>query len=245
MSGDDSLVVSWSNVVNNDYVILQTQLQTQQPFTEVNNHAHDSTAYYSMKSQPGLTWQIGEDIVVRAQFANASSLQNTTDTTFRAVSDRWPVFGISVDVGTVGSTASTPVVWTLGVVRTQSVQYKGLSGLVEQRSAYYWSNFSSPTDVVRLLPLSVAVASADVMSKVNFFLNDFSRAVSAANAMDASIRSAGSQISGDYADLLTLSLRQVMSAVEITVTKGSDNQWNTSDVKSFMKNMGSVGSSGG
>ncbi len=95
-----------------------------------------------------MTWQIGQDILNRGIFTNNSQLQNTTDNQFRAVSDNWPVFSIAVDVGSVGSTPSNPVIWALGVVRNPSVQYIGSDATPKQRSAYYWSNFSTPVDVV-------------------------------------------------------------------------------------------------
>lgn len=63
--------------------------------------------------------------------------------------------------------------------------------------------------------------------------------------MDTQIETAGQQFSSQYADLLTLTLRQVMSSTEITISQTADGNWNTSDVKSFMKNMGGIGSGNG
>lgn len=148
ISGNDNLEVTWSSSITNDHVILLTQLQSQEPFTDVSDHAHDSTAYYCMSAVSGMTWQIGQDIINRGIFTNNSQLKNTSDTQFRAVSDNWPVFGIAVDVGSVGSAPSTPLVWAIGVVRNSSVQYSGSSAIPTQRSAYYWSNFSNAIDVV-------------------------------------------------------------------------------------------------
>ena len=51
-------------------------------------------------------------------------------------------------------------------------------------------------------------------------------------------------ISPNQANLAALSLRQVLASVDITITRGSDNNWNTTDVKLFMKNIGSVGGGG-
>jgi hypothetical protein len=36
-----------------------------------------------------MTWQIGEDNVVRSQFKENKALANDQDTQFRAVGDRW------------------------------------------------------------------------------------------------------------------------------------------------------------
>lgn len=68
-------------------------------------------------------------------------------------------------------------------------------------------------------------------------LDDFARAQTAAAALDAQITAAGSSYSSQYADILALSARQAMGAMDITIS-GTD----TSDVKIFMKNLGSVGS---
>ncbi|KLO17752.1 DUF1793-domain-containing protein [Schizopora paradoxa] len=228
ISGDDNREVIWTSDVNNDRVILSTQLQTESPFTDFSDHAHDSTAYYCMKAVSGLTWRIGADVQDRGIFTNTSQLTNTTDPNFRPVSDSWPVFGIAVDVGSVGSTPSSPVIWGIGVVRNQSVQYLGSDATTKQRSAYYWANFTTAVDVAE------------------FFLNDFDRAVSAANEMDAKILSdAGGQNIPQFANLLSLSLRQAMASSEITISKDSSGNWNTSDVMTFMKNMGSAGNQGG
>ena len=45
------------------------------------------------------------------------------------------------------------------------------------------------------------------------------------------------QISDNYADLVTLAARQAL-AVDITMSKDSQGQWNTSDVMTFMKDVG-------
>ena len=81
--------------------------------------------------------------------------------------------------------------------------------------------------------------------KTKFVLDDFPRAQSAAIALDAQIRADGQSISSDYADLLALTARQAMGAMEITIPLGSSSSWDTSDVKIFMKNMGSIGSDDG
>ena len=45
------------------------------------------------------------------------------------------------------------------------------------------------------------------------------------------------QISDNYADLVALAARQAL-AVDITVSKDSAGQWNTSDIMTFMKDVG-------
>ena len=65
-------------------------------------------------------------------------------------------------------------------------------------------------------------------------------------ALDAQIAADGGKYSSAYADILALALRQAMSASsDITLVRSADGSWNMSDVKTFMKNMGAVGTSNG
>lgn len=79
-------------------------------------------------------------------------------------------------------------------------------------------------------------------SQAKAFLNDFPRAQSAATAFDSMLAGAGQQYSQQYADLLALSVRQLMGSMDITVSRAGNGGWNISDVKVFMKNMGGIGS---
>ena len=91
-------------------------------------------------------------MVVRAQFINNGRLTNGQDTNFRAVSNDWPVFGLSHDLGAVGSTLTAPVVFSVGHVRDPALQYIVAKDALQTRSLYFWSQFSCASAVVR--PLS-------------------------------------------------------------------------------------------
>lgn len=80
--------------------------------------------------------------------------------------------------------------------------------------------------------------------KIEFFVNDYGNALNTANAVDAKIQSDGSVISSNYAELVALSLRQALGSMDITITRGSNKNWNTTNLKIFMKNTGSVGGGG-
>ena len=54
---------------------------------------------------------------------------------------------ISVDLGSIQSTAE-PIVWVVGVVRDPVVQYTNAEGQREERSAYYWLNYTTIHDAV-------------------------------------------------------------------------------------------------
>ncbi|TDL28033.1 DUF1793-domain-containing protein [Rickenella mellea] len=225
LSGDRSMICNWTANTNSDYISLQTQLQSPIPFAEIADQALDATAYLSMSKQASSTWQIGRDVDVRGQFNTSGVLLQTQDSNFRAIADNFPVFGISVDLGTITKTFSSNV-WLLGLLRDPVVQYSNGEGNNELRSPYFWSQY--PT----------------AQAAISFLLNDFTRARDAGNAMDAKILGDAQKISSPYADMVTLSARQALSAVDITLKKENNGSWNTSDVKAFFKNMGGVGGPG-
>jgi hypothetical protein len=66
-------------------------------------------------------------------------------------------------------------------------------------------------------------------------MNDYSSALSTAEAFDTKLQTDASAISSDYADVVALSVRQAFGAMEITVSSDGDNSWNSSDVLVFLK----------
>ncbi|KDQ64628.1 hypothetical protein JAAARDRAFT_201939 [Jaapia argillacea MUCL 33604] len=222
ISGDDSLTANWTTTTGS-VLTHQVQLETQSLFTEVSDHIQQGSAYYSTLNTNNVTYQTGQDIVVRAQFINNGELTNTQDTNFRAVSNDWPVFGFAHDLGTVTTTSSAPVVVSVGHVRDPAIEYIVAGGGYQNRSLYFWSQY--PT----------------VASAISFFLGDYANALSRANAFDSKIDSDASEISSDYASIVALSVRQAFGATEITISKNSDGTWNTSDVLMFMKEISSDG----
>lgn len=72
-------------------------------------------------------------------------------------------------------------------------------------------------------------------------MNDFDNALASASAFDAQLLSAANKYSSEYADLVSLTARQVLSALEFTVPKGSSN---SSVVKAFVKDFDDLASGG-
>ena len=73
---------------------------------------------------------------------------------------------------------------------------------------------------------------------MNAFLQDYDNAISRAHAFEASLVTNASAVSSHYADLVSLTARQVMASVELTVGGSGPSDWNTSDVKMYMKDIG-------
>ena len=98
----------------------------------------------------GVTYQTGQDVVVRTQFVSKATLLNTQDASFRGVSDKWPVFAMAADLGEVTG-PSEPVVFSVGHVRDPAIQYIKPDGTLQNRSLLFWSEFDNIGDAVSCL----------------------------------------------------------------------------------------------
>ena len=76
------------------------------------------------------------------------------------------------------------------------------------------------------------------MVQIEKFLDDFPNALTRAEALDTALENNATAISSHYADLVALTARQTIGATELTVGVASDGTFNLSDVKMFMKNVG-------
>lgn len=151
----------------------------------------------------------------------------------------WVDLGFSYNFGSVSST-SEPAVFALGVVRDPVVQYTNGDVQTVERSAYYWSKFSNIHDVVSPFLIRRVCTAIYRSSQIDDVLDNFEGAVTNAANLDNKILSAARGISSNYADILSLATRQAFGALEYTLLKGGGD-FNTSDVKAFMKNMGDIG----
>ncbi|KAF7966198.1 hypothetical protein HWV62_39706 [Athelia sp. TMB] len=223
VSGDRTLTANWSTTTTSSILTHQAQLESQTVYGEVNDQIQQGSVYYSVSSTSATTYQTGQDVVVRGQFISNGALANTQDTAFRAIQDDWPVFAFARDLGTVSSTASTPMVVSIGYVRDPAVEYIIAGGSYQPRSLYFWSKYST------------------VSAAITAFINNHSTALSTAKTFDAKVVSDATKISSTYASLVELSIRQAIGAIEITISKTSSGAWNTADVIVFMKEISSDG----
>ncbi|EIW82090.1 DUF1793-domain-containing protein [Coniophora puteana RWD-64-598 SS2] len=222
-SGDLSQAVNWTSTTSGDVWTHQVMPEDQQIYGEYDDHTQYGAAYYSTQSSTGATYQTGEDTVVRAQFINNGVLANTEDTNFRAVSDDWPVFAFAHDLGTVGTTATAEVLYTVGHVRDPAIQYIVAGDNFQGRSIYMWTQYSTVADAI------------------SDFVGSYSTALSDANTFDAKVKSDATAISDNYYAIVALSVRQAFGATELTTSKASDGSWNTTDILMFLKEISSDG----
>ncbi|KIY46672.1 DUF1793-domain-containing protein [Fistulina hepatica ATCC 64428] len=221
VTGDNSLTANWTTTTGDIYTY-QVQLEDQTVFGEISDHIQQGSAYYSTASVDGITYQTGEDTVVRAQFLNNGVLENSEDTDFRAVEDDWPVFAFAHDLGDV-TESSEPIVVSVGLLRDPVVEYIIANDAIQDRSLYLWSEYSSSQEIIAA------------------FLSDYSDALTRAEALDAQLYADASAISSDYAAVCALSVRQAFAATEMTISRADDGSWNTSDILVFLKEISSDG----
>ena len=200
-SGDDSQLITWAparvNYAGGALQAWTVSLQNQQPLTEQDQLAAWGSMVWATPSSAALTYQSGQDIVVRAQFVNSGKLTNGNDTSYRAISDNWPVFGFSVDLGQVNAKTVTAEV-SIGQVRTPAVSYLG-----QNLQPLWTSHFASWQDML------------------GFFHADLPAARRRADILDAKITSDARSTGGKpYAGLCAIALRQAYGGTELVAGPG-------------------------
>ena len=146
VAGDHSSVAQWDYGTTSDGIAYhQVYRQTQLLFSETNQQADWGYWYWSTQSVSGLTYQSGQDVIVRGAFMSNGTLPNTQDTDYRPINDAWPVFGYSVSLGSVVGPVST--LYTLGLTQEEAIQFDGETGIVPVTSLWT-SYFSNELDAV-------------------------------------------------------------------------------------------------
>ena len=95
---DSSQLFSYS--VDNGVASHRSWRQTQSEFNAdyADDAAHWGYWYWSTEASTLMTYQSGQDVVVRGNFLNNGVLPNTQDSSYRAISDSWPVFAFGMVV---------------------------------------------------------------------------------------------------------------------------------------------------
>jgi hypothetical protein len=146
-----------------------------------------------------LTWQSGQDIIVRGNFMSNGRLPSTADPSFRPIQQDWPVFGFAKKLGSVGATP-VATLFTIGLAQQQAVQFVGNNGLVQLASLWtsYWTNGTGA---------------------LSFFHNDYSNMNYISTALDNQIASDSTAAAGqNYLTITSLALRQAFGAFELVGT---------------------------
>jgi hypothetical protein len=191
-SGDVSQQITWAPVTTGSLRAWTVQLANQQPLVEQNQQAAWGTMVWATPDGMNLSYQSGQDVVVRPQFVSNGKLANTNDTDYRAIDDNWPVFAFAADLGSLGSQPTT-VPLSIGLVRTPAVSYLG-----QNLQPLWTTKFSTWQDML------------------SFFHSDLGAARRRASALDAKIIGAAVKAGGiAYAGLCAIALRQAYGGTEL------------------------------
>jgi hypothetical protein len=172
--------------------------QIQQVFSENSDQALWGDLYYTTANVANLTFQNGQDSVVRGQFINNGVLANTQDTDYRAINNDWPVFAFANDLGSVTATAKSTL-FTIGLLQKQAIQFEGATN---QTLNAYWTNYFSTNQAA-----------------ISFFYSDYKQAGTLCDAIDQKVQADSVAAAGqDYATITTLSVRQAYGALQLVGT---------------------------
>jgi hypothetical protein len=168
---------------------------------EFGDQASWGTLVLAAPNATGLTWQLGQDTVVRGASAGQGVLNNTSDTAQpRAINDRWPVLGLNQNLGTVTPRfPSAQFTVAIGHVRTPALSYLGTQ--LNPWWTHYWSSWPAMLD---------------------WFVADHAAALTSAVALDQRIHDDAANAGGEhYAAICALALRQAAGGTELVDRGGA------------------------
>jgi Domain of unknown function (DUF4965)/Domain of unknown function (DUF5127)/Domain of unknown function (DUF1793)/Domain of unknown function (DUF4964) len=203
--GDSNALIGWSQERTAKTVALTCTPSSPGVLQEDGDQASWGTVVLASPSATGLSWQIGQDIVVRGASAGQGVLGDVSDPGQpRAIDDDWPVLGLNRNLGTVTSTRPSALFQVVvGHVRRPAVSYLGTD--LEPWWTTYWGSWQHMLD---------------------WFVDDCSGALSSAIALDRRIRrdattAVGGGTGEHYAELCALALRQAVGGTELVDRDGA------------------------
>lgn len=78
---------------------------------------------------------------------NNGYLADTSETSYRAINDDYPVFAFSVDLGDVTTTAKSTL-FTVGLIQKEVIQFEGGLNTTSQLPGYWTNYFNSNEEAV-------------------------------------------------------------------------------------------------
>jgi len=205
VTGDSDASITWSktNIIFEDAPKLQTwriQRKEELSFTEVEDRAEWGRLLFSGPTDA--SHECGASHTLRTEFAKTGTLRNKTDKQFRTVMDDEPVFAFhqSLKLGNGTSRNHDSVLFTLTHIQDDVVQFASARGLTNMRPL--WKSYFASDDAL------VAYHYQD-------FTNSTALAKKYTDQLDIDAIESDSR---DYADILALSARQVLGAVQFSGT---------------------------
>jgi hypothetical protein len=198
-SGDSGRQITWAQETTGGVTTLSCQQTAPIVLGEIADTAEWGTVVLSSTARTGLTWQIGADTDVRKQIATQGVLADTEDPGKpRAINNRYPVFALNQDLGTVGARPGTPFVVSIGHLRDPGASYLGAQ--LPPLWKTYWSGWQA---------------------MVADFLGDHAASAARSARLDAKIERDATAAGGrDYAALCALAFRQAYAGTELVSKDG-------------------------
>ncbi|CAI7632619.1 hypothetical protein N7533_000851 [Penicillium manginii] len=221
VSGDRNAIAQWDYGTTDEVAYHKVYRQTQLAFSQNNEQAEWGYWYWATDVDNDMTHQSGVDVDVRGQFSNKGVLSNTADTNYRAISDKWPVFAFSYDLGNVGS-KPVDTLFSLGLTQDEAIQYEGSSSYSSIPSL--WKSYFDTE-----------------LEALSFFHHDFVASNYLSSSFDSQVAKDSIAVAGqDYLTVTSLSARQAFGATQLCGTEekmylfmkeiSSDGNMNTVDV---------------
>lgn len=165
-TGESDAIAQWDYKTAANVAYHKVWRQTQSVFDENgkpdgNGQANWGNVYYATNRVAGLTTRSGQDTSVRDQFKQRGQLDNSVDTQFRAVSDRWPVFAFAKDLGDVGSHPSSTL-FTIGLLQNPAIQFLGAQGITALPAL--WASYFHTEESAVSSTFSLALSSHDCIT---------------------------------------------------------------------------------
>jgi len=225
-SGDHNVNATWSIDRFNQSVAYKLGRQDQLKFAEQFEYAEWGQVIYATENIPDLTTASGVASQLRSDFVSHGKLKGDQDENYRKISDQTAGLAYSVPL----TRNKRSAVFVIGHVRDPYIQSiektKGheREGKLVEKWGYWRSVFNQTNDAIE------------------FSLKDYPAAVRTADIIDKKIEDDARRLGGeDYVAIASLSARQALGAIELTIGKDQNGNYDPTDVAAFLKEISSNG----
>jgi hypothetical protein len=197
-SSDESALIEWQTTSDTTGRYWAVELQSPKSLSETSQMANWGTVVWAAPATTPLTYQSGDSVTVRSQFASSGALLDSTDPNPRAINDDQPAFAFAVDLGSTAASTS----FVLGHVRTPLISYGQSATNLLPLWTKYWSSWQD-------------MAAA--------FIAGGASARQRATSLDAKLQTDASAAGGaGYAAACALALRQCYGGTELAIGPDGD-----------------------
>ena len=197
-SSNESALIDWQTTSDSTGRYWTVTLQNPQTLSETNQMGNWGSVVWAAPVSESPTYQSGDSVTVRSQFASTGLLQNSSDPNPRAINVNQPAFAFAVDLGSVAGSAS----FVVGHVRTPLISYGQPAKQLLPLWTNYWTGWQEMTAA---------------------FITGAASARQRATALDTQVETAATSAAGPgYAAACALALRQCYGGTELAIGPDGD-----------------------